>query len=110
MEFTIEAIMSPVVNDDWTDLHRALDVVPGSILMADPEAPVLVIPVTAESAQAAERFLHGLAQITGLDVVAVSAREAEDVDVADGFIEIDEEAQPSLAVQALSLYAHAGSC
>ena len=45
--YTVEVTVEAVVGDDWTVLESALDTVPGTILLRDPDQPALLFPVEA---------------------------------------------------------------
>lgn len=67
-EYTVEVITAPVRDDDWTAIHSAMDDIPGTVLLADPEAPTLLFPVKAESPLKAVQLVDGLATLIGLKI------------------------------------------
>lgn len=83
--------MRSVVDDDWSALRRVIDVVPGTLLLEDSEAPVLIFPVDAESPGRASLFVDGVTRLTGLEVVSgkVYPEPAND-------FELDEEPETAL--------------
>ena len=103
-EFTVEAVLAPVTDGDWTRLRSVLDIVPGSLLFEDAEEPMLILPVDAESSMMASKFLEGLAIITGLRVMehkVAPAPSAEEL----GLEEDDEPIYKTPAEVALDRYA-----
>jgi hypothetical protein len=76
-DFTVEATTLPVVdNDGWRPLHRVLDMVPGSVLLSDPEMPTLILTVNAISESGAEQFAVMLLATAGAEVVSTSVTPA----------------------------------
>ncbi len=67
-DYTVEVITVPVLNDDWSLIYRALDDIPGAVLLADPAEPTLMFPVSAESAFKAVQLIDGLATLIGLNI------------------------------------------
>lgn len=70
MNFTVEATTDPVENNDWGRLYNVLDAVPGSLLLENPEAPVLIIPVEAEEPMKAALFVDGLSKLLEISVTS----------------------------------------
>ncbi len=68
IDYTVEVVTVPVVNDDWSLIYRALDDIPGAVLLADPTEPTLMFPVSAESAFKAVQLIDGLATLIGLQI------------------------------------------
>lgn len=85
MELTAEVTVAAVVNDDWTCLREVLDVVHGSLLIEDPDAPVLMMPVTAKSASAAQNFVEGILGLKGIAIVKgrIDRAPADDYELGD---------------------------
>lgn len=106
MDFTVEVTTRPVIGSDWS-LHRSvLDAVPGSVLVEDPGAPVLFIPVEAEEAMGAAKFVEGLAMLTGLKIERGTINPSLDDAELDGLFEDDEaQAERTEVVQTLEEYA-----
>ncbi|MFC0248742.1 hypothetical protein ACFFIO_09535 [Citricoccus parietis] len=69
-EYTLEVTTAPVINGDWSVLRNVLDMVPGSILIEDPEEPMLVVPVTAANPMKAAKFMDGLSTLMGFSLVS----------------------------------------
>lgn len=105
MNFTVEATMSPVQDGDWDPLYHVLDVVPGTLLLENPEHPVLIIPVDAEEPMKAGLFVDGLAKLLDLTIVSGQIYPAPD-DEFDFEDEDDAEmAEPNTeVVRALDCY------
>jgi hypothetical protein len=82
--FTVEVTLTPVTDDDWSLLRSVTDAVPGTILLEDPEAPRLMIPVEAESPLKAATFVDGVSQVIGFEVLNGTIFEPDDdFDVPD---------------------------
>ncbi len=79
-EFTVEVVLKPVVNDDWSTLRSVTDVVPGTLLLEDAEQPTLILPVEAETLQTAAVFVQGIMTVIGLDIVWGRAYRTEPCD------------------------------
>lgn len=80
--FTVEAVMKPVVDGDWTNLREATDQLPGTILIEDPDEPMLIIPVDADSQRSAALFVQGAMTVLGLEIVWGRAYRTERCSVA----------------------------
>lgn len=87
MEYTVEVTTKPVENDDWSRLRNVTDVVPGTLLLEDPDEPMLIIPVEADAPGDAFRFVDGLATLLGLTLEMGRAYPAPDEDFEDTEIE-----------------------
>lgn len=61
--YNVEAVMAPIADDKWDDLRELIDVFPGTILIEDPEEPMLIIPVDAASDTAAFNLVDGLLRL-----------------------------------------------
>lgn len=71
MNFTVELTTSPIrVSHDWDVLRNVIDVVPGTVLLEDADAPVLVIPVEAEDPMKAALFCDGLSKLVGFTILS----------------------------------------
>jgi hypothetical protein len=68
--FTVEVTLTPVTNNDWALHMRAIDAVPGTLLIQDAEAPVLSFPVQEQEPLKAARFVEGVLNIVGLEAVS----------------------------------------
>jgi hypothetical protein len=66
-EFTVEVTARAVEQGSFSALRRALETVPGTILLEDAESPVLLFPVQAPNAMQAARFVGGVAKLLGLE-------------------------------------------
>lgn len=65
--YNVEAIMAPVVNDEWDQLRDLIDVIPGTILVEDPDAPLLVFPVDdVEDGDKAFDLVNGYLTLRGV--------------------------------------------
>lgn len=64
--YTVTVTFAPVVDDDWSALYNLLDVLPGSFIIEDSEAPTAVIVVDAETKQSAFTFVDGVFKVLGL--------------------------------------------
>lgn len=78
--YTVEAVAAPVVDSDWSPLRRIIDLVPGTILLEDPEEPMLVIPVEAETPSMAFLFVDGVAKLASIELRAGNVYPAPEVD------------------------------
>lgn len=68
--YTVEVTTAHVAADDW-DLHyRAIDAVPGALLIQDAEEPMLSFPVQADDPFKAARFVAGVMKLIGLPAKA----------------------------------------
>lgn len=88
--FTVEVTLESVENDDWSQHLRAIDAVPGTLLIQDAGAPVLSFPVEASEPLKAARFVEGVLSIVGLGAVS-----GEITDMPDRDFEMDEDDTPS---------------
>lgn len=79
-DFTVEVVTKPVVNDDWSTLRSITDIIPGTLLIEDPQEPTLVIPVEAETLQSAAVFVQGVMTVVKLDIVWGRAYRTEPCD------------------------------
>lgn len=80
MNFTVELTVDPVGNDGWGLLRDVVDLVPGTLLIEDPEEPVLMVPVDAEDAMKAALFCDGLATLVGFTVRSGVIRPTPEAD------------------------------
>jgi hypothetical protein len=78
--FTVDVTTEPIQDGDWTKLRSVLEAVPGSVLIEDPLAPELMIPVDAESAMKAATFVDGLSQLIEFHIVGGEIRPTEEAD------------------------------
>jgi hypothetical protein len=78
--YSVEVTLPPVKDGDWSGLRRMTDVVPGTILLEDPEQPALIFPVEADDPRSAAIFVEGVASIASLNIVAGCVAELEDAD------------------------------
>lgn len=67
-DFTVETVMAPVVNDDWSTLRSMTDVVPGTLLLEDSQEPTLIFPVEADTLSQAAALVQGVASVAGLSI------------------------------------------
>lgn len=79
--YSVTATLAPTA--DFTRLRTYTDIVPGTVLLEDPQAPSLVFPVEASSVSEAVQFVHGVAVVGGLAVVSGEVSELDDGDLAD---------------------------
>lgn len=84
--YTVEVTTEPVVDHGWAVLRRIVDLVPGTLLIEDAEAPVLVVPVDSESPMRAALFVDGITKLTQLVVVSGKVYPAPDAN-----FDLDEE-------------------
>ncbi|GAA1877727.1 hypothetical protein GCM10009836_68900 [Pseudonocardia ailaonensis] len=101
IEFTVEATVPAVADDEWSDLLRVLDLVPGTLLLQDAEEPTLIFPVTADSPTKAMLFVDGISKLVGLTLESVLVRPTpdEDFDLDDYDDLAGEETAAEQAVQ-----------
>jgi hypothetical protein len=88
-DFTVEATVAAVTDGDWARLRSVIDLVPGTLLIEDPEEPMLVFPVEADSPMKAVLFVDGIAKLVGLEVVSGSVGPTPDAD-----FDMDEDDEP----------------
>lgn len=50
---------------DWDDLRDLIDIIPGTILIEDPDAPLLIFPVDAPDDYAAFSLIDGVLRLRG---------------------------------------------
>jgi hypothetical protein len=55
--YNVEAITAPVRNGDFDKLRDTIDVIPGTILVEDPDEPTLIFPVDADNPREAHTGL-----------------------------------------------------
>ena len=81
MTFTVEAVTKPVHDESgWFPLRRVTDLVPGTLLIEDPDEPMLVLPVNASSPSRAALFVEGVLQVVGVEFVSGTIRRVADDD------------------------------
>lgn len=80
MNFTVEVVVPPVLNDDWGRLREMTDVIPGTLLLEDPEAPMLIFPVDADGHQQAASFVDGVCTVAEIRLVSGCVYPTPDVD------------------------------
>ena len=68
MEYTVEETTAPVTGGEWDGLRHVLDLVPGAMLIEDPEEPLLIVPVEADEPAKALLFVDGLAKLLGIEL------------------------------------------
>jgi hypothetical protein len=79
--FTVEAITQPVHDENsWLPLRRVTDLVPGTILLEDPDEPMLVMPVTASTPVRAALFVEGILKLVGVAFVSAAIRRVDDAE------------------------------
>lgn len=79
-DFTVEATVQAVDDGDWSQLHRILELVPGTILIEAVEEPLLIFPVQADSPMKAMLFVDGIAKLVGISIVSGAVNPAPEVD------------------------------
>lgn len=108
MDFTVEVTTRPVIDSDWSVQRNVLDAVPGTVLVEDPEAPVLFIPVEANEPMRAAKFVEGLAILTGLKIESGKIYPTENDPDLDDLFDCDDddvEVERTEVVRALDDYA-----
>lgn len=95
--FTVEIVMAPVQGNDWTELRRVTDVLPGTILLEDPEEPMLIIPVDADSQRSAAIFVQGAMSVLGHDVKWGRAYRTERCDLDFGQAHEEPAVEPTIS-------------
>jgi len=78
--YTVEVTLTPVADDAWAVYRNVTDIVPGTILIEDPEFPVLILPVEAADPQQAAIFVQGIASIAGVQIVSGQVSDAPERD------------------------------
>lgn len=63
--YNVEAVMPPIADDNWDDLRELIDVVPGTLLIEDPDEPLLVFPVDADDEAGAFGLIDGFLRLRG---------------------------------------------
>lgn len=79
-DFTVEATTAAVTDGDWSLLRSVTDLVPGTFLIEDPQAPVLVLPVQADSPSKAALFVEGILRLADLELVSGTIEPAPEPD------------------------------
>lgn len=77
-DFTVEITAAPVLNDNWDAIHDLMDQVPGTILITDPEEPVLQFPVRGFTDLLALSEMRSLVVSMGVEYTALRVYRAED--------------------------------
>ena len=88
--FTVEVTVKPVTDDDWTAHLRAVDAVPGTLLIQDADCPILSFPVEASEPFKAARFVEGVLSILDLEAVSGEITDLPELDVE---LEADDETE-----------------
>lgn len=79
--YRVEATLAAVADEaGWMKLRSVLDTVPGTILVEDPDQPVLIFPVEAESPFRAVTFVDGLSKVVGFTIVSGTVDPALELD------------------------------
>ncbi|MFC5140315.1 hypothetical protein ACFPK1_18895 [Actinomycetospora rhizophila] len=73
--------MTAVSDGDWSRLRSVTDLVPGTFLIEDPDEPVLVFPVQADSPGKAFLFVDGILKLVDLEPVSGNITPTPAVDV-----------------------------
>ena len=77
--FSVEVTLERAETEkDWAALRRMTDAVPGTLLLEDPDEPVLIFPVECNYPQDAAVFVQGVASIAGLNILSGILSELED--------------------------------
>lgn len=105
-EFTVEAVLAPVADNEWAELRSVLDIVPGALLLEYPDEPTLVLSVEAENPSMAAKFLEGLAIVKGLKLRAQSISPAPSAEE----LGIEEEAPGEKTPAEVALEEYSRSC
>ena len=64
----MEAILSPIADDEgWEEARDLIDVIPGTILVEDPDEPLLIFPVDARDDYAAFSLVDGFLRLRGVE-------------------------------------------
>lgn len=99
--FTVEIVAAPAADEAAMDqLRRYLDLVPGTVLIEDPEQPRIYFPVECEGPLAAARFVDGLAKITELTIESGNIYETPEADF-ESFDDDGDEAEVTPVVEAV---------
>jgi hypothetical protein len=65
--YNVKAITAPVKDGDFDKLRDAIDVIPGTILVEDPDEPMLIFPVDADNPRSAHKLVDGLLKLAGVE-------------------------------------------
>ncbi len=66
--YNVEAFMAPVSTDEeWDGLRDLIDVIPGTILIEDPDEPLIIFPVDARDEYAAFSLVDGFLRLRGAE-------------------------------------------
>ncbi|OBF79873.1 hypothetical protein A5791_10335 [Mycobacterium sp. 852002-51163_SCH5372311] len=66
--YNVEAILGPVADEgSWDEIRDLIDVIPGTILVEDPDAPLLIFPVDARDDYAAFSLVDGFLRLRGVE-------------------------------------------
>lgn len=75
--FTVETVLEPVVDGNWTELRALTDVLPGTLLLEDAAEPTLIIPIEADNLRDAALYVQGVMSVLGHKVTWGRAYRAE---------------------------------
>lgn len=64
--YNVEAVMAPIADDNWDELRELIDVIPGTLLVEDPDAPLIIFPVDARDDYAAFSLVDGFLRLRGV--------------------------------------------
>lgn len=68
--YNVEALLPPIASDnDWDEIRDLIDVIPGTLLVEDPEAPMFIFPVDARDDYAAFSLVDGFLRLRGVEPV-----------------------------------------
>jgi hypothetical protein len=65
--YNVEAYTAPVTDGNFDALRDVIDDIPGTILIEDPDEPLLVFPVDANSWKEAYALVDGLLRLAGIE-------------------------------------------
>ena len=66
--YNVEAILRPIADDEsWDEVRDLIDVIPGTLLVEDPDGPLLIFPVDARDDYAAFSLVDGFLRLRGVE-------------------------------------------
>ncbi|BAN32010.1 hypothetical protein MAHJHV53_44100 [Mycobacterium avium subsp. hominissuis] len=82
--YNVEAILRPIADDNrWDEIRDLIDIIPGTILIEDPDGPLLIFPVDAPDDYAAFCLVNGVLQLRGVKPLKGRICLIENVDDED---------------------------
>lgn len=82
--YDLEVVTAPLDGENWSTHHKLLDIIPGTVLEAAPNAPTFLITVDADSPAKAVMLVEGVCTLLAISIESVNISAiADDLEPAD---------------------------